>query len=129
MLVPIAVLSLAASFSSLSIAAFVLLPGAVALFVAAATSLASARPPLLRWLASFAVGSAGAALVVYSWLALFILSPDESRCWTQARSVTCTSDIISNQEAMIASILVLASAGIILVSTRFMAERVPKETV
>ena len=141
LLLPVALLSFVASFSTFSSVTILLLPATVLLFVGALRSLLGSGQRFLRTLGNLVLGMAGVAFVVVSFLALLVFSPDESRCWNlvtqpggqeewqavqsqgtgnslkvsagpQVSRGMCTSDIITNQEAGTSLGLLLASAAI-----------------
>ena len=128
LLLPVALLSFVASFSTFSGVTILLLPATVLLFVGALRSLLGSGQRFLKTLGNLELGMAGVAFVVVSFLALWAFSPDESRCWNlvtqpggqaewqavqsqgtgnsfkvsagpQVSRGMCTSDIITNQEA------------------------------
>ena len=141
LLLPVALLSFVASFSTFSGVTVLLLPATVLLFVGALRSLLGSDQRLLQTIGRMSLGIVGVAFVVVSFLALMAFSPDESRCWNlvsqpggqaewqavkpqgtsnsleisagpQASRGICTSDIINNQEAAVSLGLLLASAAI-----------------
>ena len=148
LLVPIGLLSLAASFSSMSLVTVAFLPATVFIWVAAARSLTATAGPLTTTLFTAAGGAVIAAVIVLGFLALFILQEDEARCWVlspgqdgQPRWESrpnvggpdglstgvifgdgighCTSDVITPTEAAAsAGLLALALTGALLMTRR-----------
>ena len=140
LLMPVALLSFVASFSTFSGVTVLLLPATVLLFVSALRSLLGSAQRLLRTIGRMSLGMVGVVFVVISFLVLLVFSPDESRCWNLvaqpggqaewqavksqgtgnslqlsagphvSRDI-CTSDIINNQEAAVSLGLLLASAA------------------
>ena len=128
LLMALGILSLLASFSTFSLVTVILLPATAAIWMSAAWSLRAPERRLLLAPPYFAVGLVCGAVVVFTFVALFALQADESRCWTLTRleegaeewrsrpnqggpdrvvmvsgpgdiRSTCTSDIITNSEA------------------------------
>ena len=85
LLAPIGLLSLVASFSSMSLVTVVFLPATVFIWVAAARSLAaSAARPLAAVLPAAAGGTIVAAAIVSGFFTLLLLQEDETQCWVLA---------------------------------------------
>ena len=81
LLLALGLLSVAAVFFALSVAMLILLPAAIALFVAAFRSLRGAGRQIL-WAPLFLIpGLLGAAAIGFSFYALFQVQEDEPRCW------------------------------------------------
>lgn len=131
LLLPLALLSVVASFSAFSGVTIALLPATIMLFIGAIRSLRTAGRTLLRTLGVSCIGLIGVAVIAFSSFALLVLSEDERRCWAlkitdsgveqwqpiepqggpnttvmygdpQTRRALCTSDVITNQEAGVA---------------------------
>ena len=148
LLAALGMLSLAASFSSMSLVTIVLLPTTFVILFAAARSLTASVRPLAVTLASAIAGLAVAATVGLSFFALFGIQDPEARCWVSTQGAdgqsvwesrpntggpgtlgagplrgsergVCVSDIISGSEAaMSAGILAVAFLGMLLISRR-----------
>ena len=85
LLVALGLLSVVASFSAFSLATLILIPASVTIFTAAAWSLRLVENRAI-WVAPyFVAGLAGAAAIVFSFVATFVLDPDETRCWALVR--------------------------------------------
>ena len=81
LLLALGLLSVASVFSALSGVTVILLPAAIALFVAAIRSLRGAGRQIL-WAPLFLIpGLLGAAAIGFSFYALFQVQEDEPRCW------------------------------------------------
>ena len=117
LLAALGLLSLVASFSSLSLVTVVLLPATFVLWFAAGRSLAASDRPLLTSVPAAAVGLLMAATVGFGFFALFGIQDPEARCWVLYQGADgqprwefdepvsfasrghCTSDIITYTEA------------------------------
>ena len=152
LLLALALLSLAASFSTFSLVTIVLLPATAAVFVAAVRSIRSAERRLISAGPVFLAGLACAALIGLGFFALFGIEPDESHCWVLTRVVDegmewqgrpnvggphtlstgllgpesrrsfCTSDIITNSEAA-RSLGIVAAGAIVLIGVSMVHRR------
>lgn len=143
LLLPLALLSLVASFSTFSGVTLVLLPATIMLFIGATQSLRTASRTPLRTLGLSCIGLISVAAIAFSFFALFVLDEDEPRCWAlkitdsgveqwqsierqggpntmimygdhQTRRTLCTSDIITNQEAGLA--IGMLAAGVVVLA-------------
>ncbi len=81
LLAPIGLLSLVASFSSMSIVTVVFLPATCFIWLAVARSLAATTRPLPTILLAAAGGAVVAAAIVSGFFALLLVQEDEDRCW------------------------------------------------
>ena len=143
LLLPLGLLSLAASFSAFSLVTLAFLPATVVIWFAAVRSLTAARPLPAAALPALAAGLLIAATVGFSFYSLLLAQEGEPRCWTQTRGPDgqsrwesrpdsqstgvltntlgggsrsyCTSDIVTNAEAA-TSIGVLAAAFLVMLS-------------
>ena len=134
LLAAIALLSLAASFSSFSLVTVVFLLATFVLGFSAAESLSASSRPLVTSVPAAAVGLFIAAIVGLGFFALFGVQDDEGRCWVSyggsegwvdedsgksgARVVgrRCTSDIFTNVEAAMGTgAVVVALLGMLFV--------------
>ena len=151
LLAPLALVSTVAVISTLSGVAILLLPSAVLLWMAAFVALRRSSHRLLD-IALVGVGLIGFLTIVLSFLALFVLSDDQTRCWalvttesgnqrwTQVQpggspgtlgvslgpggsQASCTSDVITNAEGLVA-LLVLLMAPVVLSAAYWLARRV-----
>ena len=85
LLLALGLLSVVASFSAFSLATLILIPASVTILMAAAWSLRLVENRAI-WVAPyFAAGLAGAAAITLSFVAPFVLDPDETRCWALVR--------------------------------------------
>ena len=146
LLAPIGLLSLAASFSSMSLVTVVFLPATFFIWLAAARSLTASASPL-PILPAAAGGAVVAAAIVSGFFALLLIQEDEDRCWVLLQDLNghrrwesvpnvagpgglspgpisgpsvrslCTSDVITTTEAaMSIGLLALALLGTLLLS-------------
>ena len=136
LLVSLGLLSLVASFSSLSLVTVALLPATALIWLGAVRSLSCSGRPLHAALPMATVGLFIAGLVGFGFFALLLMQDPESRCWVLAadesgqyhwesrpnvggpgelssgnlgwgvRRSSCTSDVITNAEAAMASVSV-----------------------
>ena len=148
LLAALGILSLAASFSELSLVTIVLLPATFVILFAAARSLTASIRPLTMTLLAAVAGLAVAATVGLSFFALWGIQDPEVRCWVLIRGAdgqsiwesrpniggpgtlnvgrlsgnergVCVSDIISDSEAaMSIGVLAIAFLGTLLISRR-----------
>ena len=81
LLAPIGLLSLVASFSTMSLVTVALLPATLFIWLASARSIASAARPLATILPAAIGGTIVAAAIVTGFLALLVLQEDETGCW------------------------------------------------
>ena len=139
LLMALGILSLVASFSTFSLVTVILLPATAAILMSAVWSLRAPGRRLLLAPPYFAAGLVCGAVVVFTFVGLFALEADESRCWTLTRSAegaekwqsrpnqggpnrlatasgtgdirsTCTSDIITNSEGTRALVFLSVAA-------------------
>ncbi len=118
LLLALCLLSVVASASAFSLVTVVLFPASIAIFLAAAWSLR-----LVGWrgvwvMPYFAVGLVGVAAVVLSFLALFVLDPDEPRCFFGVNYSSCVSDIITSSEAAKAALLLLSAGAVFIFAAK-----------
>ena len=139
LLAPIGVLSLAASFSSMSLVTVVFLPATFFILLASARSLTAAARPLITILPAAVGGVIVAAAIVSGFFALLLFQDDQDRCWVLLRDLNghlrwesvpnvagpgglspgpisgpsirsiCTSDIITPTEAAMSAGLVVSA--------------------
>ena len=85
LLVPIGLLSLAASLSSMSLVTLAFLPATYFIWLAVARSLAASARPLTSILPAAAGGAVVAAAIVSGFFALLLVQDDDARCWALLR--------------------------------------------
>jgi len=81
LLAALGLLSLVASFSSMSLVSLVLLPATLVIWFAAARSLTVSVRPLATTVLGTLAGLLVAGMVGFSFFALFGIQDDEDRCW------------------------------------------------
>ena len=139
LLAPVGLLSLVASFSSLSLVTVVFLPATLFILLASARSLTAAARPLITILPAAVGGVIVAAAIVSGFFALLLFQDDQDRCWVLLRDLNghlrwesvpnvagpgglspgpisgpsirsiCTSDIITPTEAAMSAGLVVSA--------------------
>ena len=85
LLLVLGLLSLAASFSALSLVTLAFLPATVVIWFAAVRSLTAARRPLATTLPAAVAGLLIAATVGFGFYTLLLAQDPEPRCWAQTR--------------------------------------------
>ena len=140
LLAPLAFASLLATISSLSGVALLLVPATVLLMIASYQGLRGAGH-WIRNLALAGTGLIGAVAILISFLALFAIGGDDTRCWAltktesgreewvavepgglpgtlslsvgpQVRQSSCTSDVVTDGEALTALAVLLVAPAV-----------------
>ena len=148
LLAPIGLLSLVASFLSLSLVTVVFLPATYFIWLAAVRSLTAAARPLTTILPAAVGGAVVAAVIVSGFFALLLVQEDEDRCWVLLQDLNgqrrwesvpnvagpeglspgpisgpsirslCTSDVITSTEAAMSAGLVASALLVALLLSR-----------